>query len=97
MPTFETFERFLREWSRLTPDQQAALATAVRKFHADLVAGEGFRKGIRIKNVQGAPGVFELTWADDGRATWQYGPEQREGHVHIVWRRIGTHDIFGAP
>ncbi len=46
-------------------------------------------------HVQGAPGVFEMTWAKDGRATWQYGPEQRPGTPHVIWRRIGGHAIFG--
>jgi hypothetical protein len=38
-----------------------------------------------------------MTWAPNGRATWQYGPEQRPGERHVIWRRIGTHDIFRAP
>jgi hypothetical protein len=38
-----------------------------------------------------------MTWASNGRATWQYGPEQRPGERHVIWRRIGTHDIFRAP
>lgn len=96
MPTFEEFERFWADWERLSPSRQAAFRAAVQQFLADLPAGR-FRKGLRVKGVQGSPGVFEMTWAADGRATWQYGPQQREGHVHIVWRRIGTHDIFGAP
>jgi len=50
-----------------------------------------------VKPVQGAPGVFELTWAPDGRATFQNGEEQRQGQPHVIWRRIGTHDIFSQP
>ncbi|WP_281288337.1 hypothetical protein [Haloactinospora alba] len=40
-----------------------------------------------------------MTWAPDGRATWQYGDEQRPGIVHVIWRRVGTHAIFdpGPP
>ena len=37
-----------------------------------------------------------MTWAPDGRATFSYGETVRDGHVHIVWHRIGTHDILDA-
>jgi hypothetical protein len=32
-----------------------------------------------------------------GRATFQFGPAVIEGEPHIIWRRIGTHDIFDRP
>ena len=38
-----------------------------------------------------------MTWAPDVRATFEYGAEVREGEAHIVWRRIGTHDIVKHP
>ena len=38
-----------------------------------------------------------MTWAPDGRATWQYGEEKIPGIKHVIWRRIGTHDIFSPP
>lgn len=63
----------------------------------DLRASRGFRKGLRVRGVQGASGVFEMTWADDGRATFEYGEPLREGEVHVIWRRVGTHDVFGRP
>jgi hypothetical protein len=47
--------------------------------------------------VQRASGVDELTWAPNGRATFQYGEELRLGQPHVIWRRIGTHDIFDEP
>ncbi len=28
---------------------------------------------------------------------FHYGEEVRLGEPHIVWRRIGTHDIFRQP
>ncbi|MER6108587.1 hypothetical protein ACWG5P_11115 [Streptomyces prasinus] len=37
---------------------------------------------------------MEMTWAPDGRATWQYGDELREGEPHVIWRRVGGHEIF---
>jgi hypothetical protein len=41
--------------------------------------------------------VWELTWASDGRATFEYGASVKEGHPHVRWRRVGTHDIFKRP
>ncbi|WP_267887199.1 hypothetical protein [Thermobifida halotolerans] len=40
-----------------------------------------------------------MTWAPDGRATWQYGEERVPGKPHVIWRRVGTHAIFnpGPP
>jgi len=50
-----------------------------------------------VKTVQGTGGIYEMTWANDGRATFQFGREVKPGEVHIIWRRVGTHDIFDAP
>lgn len=69
---------------------------AVRKLAADLRRGE-IRSGLRVKRVQRREGVWEMTWANDGRATFAYGPEVRPGLLHIVWRRIGGHDILDNP
>lgn len=96
MPTYEYSTRFMREYRKLTPRQQQMFWDAVRKFVHDLRAGD-LRAGLRIKPVSGHPGVFEMTWADDGRATFGYGDAVRRGEVHIVWRRIGTHAIFDEP
>jgi len=97
VPTFQWLPRFGADFDRLTPAQQAAFLGAVVLFVEDLESGGQFRKGLRVKGVNGAPGVFEMTWAPDGRATFRYGDAVREGEAHIVWRRIGTHDIFRQP
>jgi hypothetical protein len=54
-------------------------------------------RGLRVKAVQGASGVFEMTRADDGRATFQYGNAILEGEPHVIWRRVGIHEIFKKP
>jgi hypothetical protein len=41
--------------------------------------------------------VWSITWADDVRATFSYGVEVRPGEEHIVWRRVGGHEIYGNP
>ena len=65
---------------------------------ADLKAGRPFHPRLRIQSVQGYPGVFEMTWEmHNGRATFNYGPPQHAGDMHIHWRRIGDHSIFKQP
>ena len=85
------------DFDSLSADQKAAFLTAVAQFVEDLRRGEGFRKGLRVKGVKGASGIFEMTWADDGRATFEYGDPVREGEAHVIWRRIGAHKILNQP
>lgn len=56
-----------------------------------------FRPSLRVKRVSTHPGVWEMSWGPDDRATFQFGPEIFEGEPHVIWRRIGTHDIFRDP
>lgn len=96
MPTHDELARFLREYDRLTIAEQDAFNTAVAKFVADLKRGS-FRAGLRIRGVAGHPGIYEMTWAPDGRATFEYGDPVQPGEWHVIWRRIGSHDIFDEP
>ncbi len=98
MPTFETTNRFDKDWADLDPGDKARFRTAVTESFVPDLAGDGrFRAGLRVKGIQKADGVMEMTWAPDGRATWEYGSELSEGDPHVIWRRIGTHDIFRTP
>jgi hypothetical protein len=97
LPTFQWLPRFRADFVPLSPSQQAAFLAAVGPFVEDLRAGGQFRKSLRVKGVQGAPGVFEMTWAPDGRATFGYGDQIKPGEPHVVWRRVGTHEIFRQP
>jgi hypothetical protein len=47
--------------------------------------------------VRSVAGVYELTWGPDGRATFSYGRSVVEGEPHIIWRRIGAHEILRNP
>ncbi|MFF8919162.1 hypothetical protein ACF08M_39200 [Streptomyces sp. NPDC015032] len=100
MPTYEALPRFTTDLNRLTPEQRRRFRRAATAFVHDLRTGR-FRAGLRIKRVQRAPGIYELTWSmgtgPAGRATWQYGPDRRPGTPHVIWRRIGTHDILTGP
>lgn len=101
MPTYETLPRFTTDLNRLTPEQRRKFRETVAAFVHDLRAGDAFRAGLRIKRVQRASGIYELTWSmgtgPAGRATWQYGEEVHPGSAHVIWRRIGTHDILTGP
>ena len=89
MPTYALTARFRRDLDGLSPQQRAAFRAAVEAFVHDL--GEGrFRPGLRVKGVKGAAGVFEMTWAPDGRATFQYGASKVGGEPHVIWRRSQT-------
>ena len=75
MPTYEQTTAFLRDFDRLTRAQQEQFIAAVYLFIADIVAMDAgqidrFRPGLRVKGVQGEPGLFEMTWARNGRATF---------------------------
>ncbi|MFI2215120.1 hypothetical protein [Streptomyces sp. NPDC020141] len=102
MPTFETTTRFTRDHCRLTPEQRRRFRRTVTAFVHDLRDADAhFRAGLRVKQVSGFPGIYELTWSAGtgpaGRATWQYGTSCRPGHPHVIWRRIGGHDILTGP
>ncbi|MFD8668992.1 hypothetical protein ACFXAY_35085 [Streptomyces microflavus] len=99
MPIFDTANRFERDYRKLTPEKRERFQVAAGRFEEDLDTGQ-FRPGLRVKVVQGAKTsegepIFEMTWAKpDGRATWQYGEKTKAGSAHIIWRRIGGHEIF---
>jgi hypothetical protein len=85
MPTRRVLPSFWRDWDRLTPQQQRAFREAVENFIGDLAKTEqGFHPRLRIKRMQGHPGVWEMSWAPDGRATFEYGDEIHPGEAHII-------------
>ncbi len=97
MPTHDELPQFIREYLKLTKEQRYRFSKATKLMIRDLRSGNVFRPGLRVKGVQGYTGVFEMTWALDGRATFAYGSEQIPGEKHIIWRRIGGHEILQNP
>jgi len=102
VPTHHESGSFQRDWDRLTKSQQSRLQSAVDRLVADLRDMEAgrrsrFRPGLRLKGVRGSPGVFEMTWAPDGRATFSWGDEIVPGQRHVIWRRCGDHEILKDP
>ena len=97
-PTYEASRRFLREYMKLPREQRERFRTARQKLVAALREDPPkLPPELRIKRVQGVREVWEMTFAGDGRATFAYGEAEREGEAHVVWRRLGTHDILGDP
>jgi hypothetical protein len=97
MPTYDVTPRFQTDYARLSADDRERFRRALAKFIEDLRRGKGFRSGLRVDGIEGTNGVFEMTWARDGRATFEYGDRGRPGDAHVVWRRIGSHSIFSNP
>jgi hypothetical protein len=98
VPTFDKTTQFESDWKDLSDQDKALFKQAVREFVEDL--GGTFRNSLRVKRVTGRDGVWEMTWAHgrkDGRATFSYGAEVRARHTHVVWRRVGRHNIFRDP
>ncbi len=99
MPTYEWTRAFDRDLSRPTGDQRKRFLSTLFAFIADVVAMENgetdrFRGGLRVKGVQGFPGLFEMTWAPDGRATFMWGEPIYEGRRHVIRVRCGDHSIL---
>jgi hypothetical protein len=97
MPTFETTQRFDRDLYKLTREQRQQFRDVLT---ADFIPGlrlQQFRPRLRVKRVKSTARVWELSWAPDGRATFESGAERRPGEPHVIWRRIGAHDIFARP
>ena len=100
----ETTPAFDSDYRRLKPEHRATFRRVVAtKFVAacDAYAANpagGWPRSLRIKSVQGAPGVLEMTWSfasPDGRATFELVTVDAE--LRCRWRRVGDHDVFKAP
>jgi hypothetical protein len=105
LPTFSVEDRFRNEYRQLKRWEQDRFTSAWHEFPDALLQWEidgapglpRFPAALRVKDVNGFPGIWELTWATDGRCTWEYGNKVLPDKVHVVWRRIGGHDIFNDP
>lgn len=94
MPTYDVDPRFWQDWAHLTDQERQAFLGAMRQM---VTARRPFRAGLRMKGYQGRTGVFEMTWARDGRELFRYGSSPRGAEAHVIWLRIETHDILRRP
>ena len=88
--------RFMREYSALSPRAREHFLSALAQFvqHADTGA---FPQALRVKRINGTDRLWEITWNHDGRAVFEYGDPVPGMGRHLIWRRIGTHEIFRDP
>jgi hypothetical protein len=97
MPTNELQPQFFRDYARLSEEQREKYKAAVRAFVEDLRERRPVRASLRVKGVRDQAGVFEMTWdMPNGRATFRYGPTKVAGEQHIIWLRIGGHEIVSG-
>lgn len=99
MPTFEQTETFVRDFRRLSREEREAFIRTLWRFVSDVASMEAgetdrFRPGLRVKGVQGRWNLLEMTWADDGRATFMWGKPVYKGKRHVIWVRCGDHRIL---
>lgn len=97
-PTFSVSARAAREYAKLTSQERVQFTRARIALVEALRANPStLPPNLRVKRVQGHERIWELTWAADGRATFEYGEEHLPGEPHVCWRRIGSHSIFSKP
>lgn len=110
---FELTDSARADIRRLSASDLAAFKDAARSFSvaADrhvAALGRGpagqsrWPASLRVKPVQGADGVVEMTWSftgPDGRATWEWRTITLDGvpHPAVRWRRVGDHRILRDP
>ena len=97
---FEITDSFKGDWSRLSEGERRLFREILPTFNAscDRIATDQtvrFPASLRVKDVESAPGVLEMTWSfsgPDGRATFEW--VAIDGERGLRWRRIGGHAIF---
>ena len=101
---FETTPAFDADYRRLKPEHRDTFRRVLKtKFipACDAIAADpsaGWPRSLRVKSVQGAAGILEMTWSfasPDGRATFELVTV--EGELRCRWRRLGGHEVFRAP
>lgn len=103
---FETTPAFDHDVRRLKREHLAEFPTVLRTkfipacdaYAADQALVWPWPQALRVKSVQGAPGVLEMTWSfasPDGRATFEFVTVDDE--LRLRWRRVGDHDVFKRP
>lgn len=100
---FEIPQSFEADYRKLSAEEAERFREALEVFvpACDRRAADPTAKwpaSLRVRDVEGAPGVWEMTWSfsgPDGRATFEF--VQIEGSPGVRWRRIGNHSIFTRP
>ena len=101
---FQQTRRFAGDRRRLSDEEFRLFWEVIREEFIKAAArhvddpGAPWPASLRVKQVQGARGVWEMTWSfagPDGRATFEW--IKIDGEPAIRWRRVGGHAIFSEP
>jgi hypothetical protein len=100
---YVVLDSFKADYRRLSTSDQAIFKTVLPDFVAacDRYAVDPATRwpaSLRVKPVQSAPGIWEMTWSfagPDGRATFEW--VQVDGELAVRWRRIGGHEVLRSP
>ena len=100
---FEVLDSFRADYARLSEAERKrfrkilpGFVAACDRYAANLSAS--WPASLRVKDVEGAPGIFEMTSSfagPDGRATFEW--TAIGGVLGLRWRRIGGHRILKEP
>jgi hypothetical protein len=100
---YAVLESFMADYKRLSASEQDLFKKALRAFieacdRYAVDSSTAWPASLRVKDVENAPGVLEMTWSfsgPDGRATFEW--IQIDGQLAVRWRRLGGHAIFKNP
>ena len=100
---YVVLDSFKADYKRLSPSEQVLFKAALRVFieaceRYVVDPSSAWPASLRVKGVENAPGVLEMTWSfsgPDGRATFAW--IQVDGQLAVRWRRVGGHEIFSNP
>ncbi len=101
---WETTPAFDADLRRLSEDELKLLRKVVRDSFVSAAERRAanpaapWPKSLRVKDVEGAPGIWEMTWSfagPDGRATFEW--ITIDGEQAVRWRRVGGHEILNDP
>lgn len=101
---WETTPAFDADLRRLSEDESKLFRKAVRDSFVSAAERRAanpaapWPKSLRVKDVEGAPGIWEMTWSfagPDGRATFEW--ITIDGEQAVRWRRVGGHEILNDP
>jgi hypothetical protein len=96
--------KFDRDFKKLKREHQTLFLDAQEQFVSEfeeLLISKSFKKvskKYRVKVLRNTAEIWEMTWSfsrPDGRATFHL--QEIDGEPILVWRRIGSHDIFKQP
>ncbi|MBA3826288.1 MAG: hypothetical protein H0X24_20605 [Ktedonobacterales bacterium] len=96
MPKYDTLPGFMREFNKLSHEQQQLFLEAVRAIIVSLRLTQKLPGSPLIKKMTDYE-IYEVRWAPNGRATFHLEPDPSGNEMIVVWRHIGGHEIYKHP